>query len=228
MLVRHGESVGNVARARAIATGSHVVDIDQRDADVPLTAQGQDQARALGRWLGRLPADERPQSVWTSAYLRAVETAAIALRIGGLDVPSRLDERLRDRELGVLDRLTGAGVDARFPDEAQRRRHLGKFYYRPPGGESWADVALRVRSLLADLDRFEPGRRVALVAHDAVILLIRYALEALTESALLEIEQNTTVANTGVTRLVRPDGVGDWRLVDFNGTGHLDGPAGAR
>ena len=45
--------------------------------------------------------------------------------------------------------MTGAGIREQYPDEAQRRDLLGKFYYRPPGGESWADVALRIRSLLA-------------------------------------------------------------------------------
>ena len=40
-------------------------------------------------------------------------------------------------------------AEEHYPDEAKRRDLLGKFYYRPPGGESWADVALRIRSVLA-------------------------------------------------------------------------------
>jgi probable phosphoglycerate mutase len=227
MLVRHAESVGNVAREHAMAVGAEVIDIDQRDADVPLSARGAEQASALGRWLAGVPADDRPQSAWASPYLRAGQTAAIALQTASLDLTARPDERLRDRDLGVLDRLTTAGIDARFPDEGQRRRLLGKLYYRPLAGESWADVALRVRSLLADLERVEAGRRVVLFAHDAVILLVRYVCEELTESALLEIGRTTTVANTSVTRLVRPSGSGPWRLAGFNDTGHLGTGAGA-
>jgi broad specificity phosphatase PhoE len=49
------------------------------------------------------------------------------MRRGDLDLPIRVDERLRDRELGVLDLLTMQGVKARFPQEAERRRWLGKF-----------------------------------------------------------------------------------------------------
>ena len=60
----------------------------------------------------------------------------------------RTDERLRERDFGAFDGMTGAGIREQYPDEAKRRDLLGKFYYRPPGGESWADVALRVRSLL--------------------------------------------------------------------------------
>ena len=49
-LVRHGESAGNVARDAAEAAGHPVIDIPTRDADVPLSALGERQARALGDW----------------------------------------------------------------------------------------------------------------------------------------------------------------------------------
>ncbi len=65
--------------------------------------------------------------MWSSPYVRALETARLALEGTGLDLPIRVDERLRDRELGVLDLLTMQGVKARFPQEPERRRWLGKF-----------------------------------------------------------------------------------------------------
>lgn len=219
MLVRHGESAGNLAAARAEREGAEVVGIDTRDADTPLSARGQEQARALGAWLGALPAHERPQVVWCSPYLRARQTAAAALDAAGLDVPVRLDERLRDRELGVLDRLTRAGVEARFPQEAERRRLLGKMYHRPPGGESWADVALRLRSLLRDLTEREDGRRVLVVAHDAVVMLVRYVLEEMTEDELMGVVRERSVRNASVTRLEPADG--SWLLTAFDEVGHL-------
>ena len=117
--------------------------------------------------------------------------------------------------------LTSAGVEARLPQEAERRRWLGKFYYRPPGGESWADVVLRLRSLLADLDRSYPGQRVLLVCHDAVIMLIRYILEGLTEHELLDIAGTTAILNASVSRFVRPGGTGPWQLESFNMADHL-------
>ena len=117
--------------------------------------------------------------------------------------------------------LTSAGVEARLPEEAERRRWLGKFYYRPPGGESWADVALRLRSLLADLDRRHPGEGILLVCHDAVILLIRYILEGLTERELLDIAATSTILNASVSRFVRPGGTGPWLLESFNMADHL-------
>src|SRR3954463_6767474 len=140
--------MGNAAAAAANQAGAEVIQVGHRDADVPLSPDGEQQSAALGPALGRLLDGGRPTVVWSSPYVRARQTAEIGLRTGGLSLPIGIDERLRDRELGVLDLLTTRGVEARFPEEAVRRRWLGKFYHRPPGGESWADVVLRVRSFL--------------------------------------------------------------------------------
>jgi broad specificity phosphatase PhoE len=220
ILTRHGESVGNVARERAEADGAEVIDAGMRDADVPLSPVGRLQAGALGREIASWPAHRRPTQVLCSPYARARETAEIAARTSGATAPMRIDERLRDRELGVLDLLTSLGVERRFPAEAQRRRWLGKFYYRPPGGESWADLVLRLRSALADLDPGADGP-VLVVAHDAVILLIRYICEGLDEAAILDIARSQSVANTSITRLARRSG-SSWELLQFNDTAHLE------
>jgi broad specificity phosphatase PhoE len=150
ILARHGESVGNVAAAAAHAAGAEEIVLRHRDPDVPLSLLRLDQAQALG--LGFTPLmDDQSVAVWSSPYVRAVQTAQIAVASSGRDLPIICDERLRDRELGVLDLLTREDVARRFPLEARRRQWWGKFYHRPPGGESWADVALRLRSFLADL-----------------------------------------------------------------------------
>ena len=49
-IVRHGESAGNVARDAADAAGLPMIDIAQRDVDVPLSPLGLRQAEALGHW----------------------------------------------------------------------------------------------------------------------------------------------------------------------------------
>jgi len=210
ILVRHGESAGNVAREQAEAAAADVIDIDQRDPDVPLSDLGLRQAQALGCWLAELAPAERPAGVWSSPYRRAVQTAAEALTTAGLELPIRRDERLRDRELGILDLLTSTGVRNRYPAEAVRRRWLGKLYYRPPGGESWADVALRLRSFLADLERSGSTGPLLVVCHDAVILLFRYVLQNLDETALFDLARAGSIRNASVTTLdYSPDG--GWR-----------------
>lgn len=222
LLVRHGESAGNVAAAEAAANDAEVIDVGQRDADVGLSPVGKDQAKALGKALAAWGAQDAPTSVWCSPYVRAEQTCRTGLEVAGLEFEVSIDERLRDRELGVLDLLTTKGVAARYPDEAERRRWLGKFYHRPSGGESWADLILRVRSLLLDLDRLADGQRVLVVCHDALVLSFRYVCERLSEQEVLRIGAENPVRNVSVTRLVRaPDGLA-WQLDYYNDVTHLE------
>jgi broad specificity phosphatase PhoE len=203
LLVRHAESTGNVARDLAESTKALTIDIAERDMDVALSDRGDEQARALGDWLCGL-GRRQPAAVLVSPYVRAARTAEIALERSGSDVPVVLDERLREREFGALDRLTRLGIEQRFPEEVSARARLGKFYYRPPGGESWCDVALRVRSMLDSLTREHEDERVLIVTHEVVIFVFRYVLERLTEQNLLGIAAQHVLANASVTRYVKP------------------------
>jgi len=216
-VVRHGQSTGNVIAQEAESGGLEAIDIPERDADVPLSDTGREQAEALGRWLADLDPDDRPAIAVVSPYLRARQTAETALAGTGIEIV--VDERLRDRELGVLDLLTGRGVAARLPDEAARRTRLGKFYYRPPGGESWADVLLRLRALLRELRDDHPDGRVLLFAHEATVLLVRYLAERLSEAELMALARSTAVANTSISSWRRVDG--ELKPELFNDVDHL-------
>jgi 2,3-bisphosphoglycerate-dependent phosphoglycerate mutase len=194
-LVRHGQSAGNVARDRAEAAGLHDIELEQRDVDVPLSALGERQSDALGRWFGALPEDQQPTVVLSSPYVRAMQTATRLMPA----LECCVDERLREKELGALDRLTHAGIVAKFPHEAEQYARLGKFYYRGPGGESWCDVVLRLRSVLDELRLQYADERVLIVAHQVTVLCFRYVLERLSEAEILTIDRAKDVANCSVT-----------------------------
>jgi broad specificity phosphatase PhoE len=70
-------------------------------------------------------------------------------------------------------------VPARLTPEL--RASLGKFYHRPPGGESWCDVIFRLRALMDTVGLHHGGCRVMIVAHQVVVLCLRYLIEGLTE-----------------------------------------------
>jgi broad specificity phosphatase PhoE len=201
-IVRHGESAGNVARDAAQAAGLPVIDIATRDVDVPLSPLGERQALAVGRWFAALPDEERPTVVLSSPYVRARRTAELIREAGGF-APGRRDiisdERLREKEFGILDRLTTLGIRTRHPEQAELRRLLGKFYHRPPGGESWCDVILRLRSALDTVSLHYAGERVLVVCHQVVVLCLRYLVECMTEEQILAIDRQTDVANCSVT-----------------------------
>lgn len=205
VLVRHGQSVGNLAAAEAGRRGADRLDLDFRDADTPLSETGHQQAAAVGTFLKAGLESNCPELVVSSPYARAAQTAASAVKAWGCEHELVLDERLRERDLGVFDGLTSAGIRSEYATEADRRSRIGKFYYRPPSGESWCDVTLRVRSLLADLREGYADRRVWLFTHQAVIMSFRYVLEGLTEQELLEIDRNATIPNASMTTYRRGD-----------------------
>jgi probable phosphoglycerate mutase len=201
-IVRHGESSGNVARDAALKAGEPMIDIDVRDVDVPLSELGQRQSMALGRWFGALQPDKRPNIILTSPYVRARETARLIVESAGMAHDTytiMVDERFREKEFGILDRLTAVGIREQYPQQAELKRLLGKFFHRPPGGESWCDVILRLRSATEMISRQYCGERVLIVCHAVVVLCMRYILEHMTEAELLGIDRSADIANCSVT-----------------------------
>ncbi|GAC1655386.1 MAG: histidine phosphatase family protein [Herpetosiphon sp.] len=204
-IVRHGESAGNVARDAAVAARQAIIDLQLRDVDVPLSELGEHQSAAVGQYFGQLPADEQPTVVLTSPYLRAQHTAQILLTSAGIhvdDIQLVVDERLREKEFGILDRLTSFGIVEHHPEQAELRRLLGKFYHRPPGGESWCDVILRLRSVIEMVTRSYAHERVLIVCHSVVVLCFRYLLERMTEADILAIDRANDIANCSITSYV--------------------------
>jgi len=229
-IVRHGQSAGNVARDAADAGGLTRIALDIRDVDVPLSALGEEQATALGRWFADDDANGMPEVILASPYLRARETARLfreASGVGaGADGAICVDERLREKEFGILDGLTVAGIHAEQPQQAEFRRLLGKFYHRPPGGESWCDVIFRLRSVLDTISLHYGGRRVMIVAHQVVVLCLRYVIENMTEEQILAIDREGDVANCSVTEYAHDPAAGadgGLALVRYNAT--VPGPA---
>ncbi|NEC16657.1 histidine phosphatase family protein [Streptomyces sp. SID8014] len=218
-VVRHGESTANVRYARAKESGDVSVP-EGRTEDTPLTERGERQAARFGMWLaGAIGAGDGPGLVVCSPYVRARRTWEIAAGVcgerGRAVPPVVYEERVRDRENGVFALHSAPAWRAADPREWARRERSEEWTYRPPGGESLADVALRVRGLLGDLDAVAAGRRVLIVAHDAVAVAVAYVLEGLGAP----VPDRPQVANASVSAWHNEGG----RLVPrvWNGTGHL-------
>lgn len=203
VLVRHGESEHNVQKREARACGRENAWTDNiRDPDTALTEVGALQATAVGQHLDSWP---EFNVVHSSPYRRALETTHLILN--ELDYTPELfaDERLREIEFGILDGLTRQGILARFPGEAERRAAIGKYWYRPPGGESRPDVNLRIGFFINDLRRDYAGQRVLIVAHSVVLLAFRGEIEGWDEKQYLLVDDTDEPKNAGITRYVQKD-----------------------
>jgi broad specificity phosphatase PhoE len=220
ILIRHGESAANVAFPKADAEGLMESGLTGRDTDVELTDRGRAQAEAVGRWLATLPADQLPQVAITSPYLRARETWRIAAETSGLDLPTpTTDDRLVDRLLGDLEMLTRAAINERFPDEQGRSASVSPYHYRPPGGETFSEIAERLSSFLDDLNGEHAGERVVVVAHDAVVLMMRAVIEGLDWDGVAAVAATGSVRNASITRFDGSSGRLD--VERYNAVDHL-------
>lgn len=183
ILVRHGQSEGNVARARSVS-GDHSYysgEFMRRHSSLwRLTDKGQQQARVAGEWIRNNCINDGKQfeRYYTSEYLRAMETAAL------LSIPNSVwygDMCLRERDWGMMDLLSQEERYLRFQTELSNRE-LCRFVWSPPGGESLADVCQRVDQFLNMLHRECGNKRVVLVCHGELMWAFRTRLERLSQS----------------------------------------------
>ena len=129
-LVRHGETEWNVTRRYS------------GRADVPLTARGEAQARAVAELL----ADVRFDAFLCSPQGRALATADIIGRRLGMEAEV-LDD-LSEHDVGDWTGLTREQIEQRWPGELARR-DADRSGYQLPGGESYASLWQRAQRVLA-------------------------------------------------------------------------------
>lgn len=206
VFIRHAESLANMTLSQitqGLATSFPAELASLRDADVQLTERGVAQARATGPWLAAQ--FETFDHCYVSPWMRTRQTFEYLLEGYPPDTRARLlrrvayEERLREHEPGALLWVAPAEVEARFPVEAHRRALEGEYYYRPLGGESWADVTLRLSSVLATIYRDHPGGRVLVVTHSTAILCFRKLLQRLDEAQILAVRKAGNARNASIS-----------------------------
>lgn len=128
--------------------------------DLPLNANGRAQARALRKHLADVPV----RRIYTSDLKRCQETARIIAGPQGKSI--RRQPLLREIKLGYWDGRPQAKIRQYHPDE-YRQRGENLIGFRPPGGESFADLQARVVPAFRELIDGEQGT-VLLIAHAGV------------------------------------------------------------
>lgn len=213
IIIRHGQSKRNVMRDLAKKNGQ-IADFSEgiRDQDTPLTSVGEMQALSLGVELRkRFPfqpehnfktgESKRPlDTIYVSPYLRTRQTMAKIIEGLGYEPGNIIvDERIREIEFGLLDGLDRRGIEVKYPEEVKRRQREGKYFYRPPGGESRPDVKLRLRSFIDTIVRDRAGENVIVVCHSVVVLAFRALLEKWNEEQYLQVDKENDVKNASMT-----------------------------
>ncbi len=137
-IARHGETVFNAARR-----------MQGEVVHTPLTRAGFRHAEEIGEALlaALRPAPEL--DLWASPTGRALQTLAIAAEHLRLDWHgARTDERLSEMDMGEWGGRFYAEIARTHGGFVDRRTSL--FSARPPGGEWFDDIALRLRAWIAE------------------------------------------------------------------------------
>jgi len=177
-LVRHGQSLWNLEDR---FTGW---------VDVPLTAQGREEALAAGTKLAGYTFDV----AYTSTLQRAQNTLALISESIGVTLPTIRDEALNERHYGDLQGLNKARTAEKYgADQVKIWRR--SYDVPPPGGESLEMTAARTlpffeRSILGDI---AIGKNVIVVAHGNSNRSIVMKLDALSKEQVLELNLGTAV-----------------------------------
>lgn len=133
------------------------------DSAAGVSPLGEEQIEALALHFAALPEDEQPTHGFGSPFNRTVLTGEGALSKLPKKVVLVRDDRLREIDFGIFDKLTKKGRAARFPEQWAERRKVGKINYRPEGGENWFDVG----------DRFDEftKEQIDALPDDAIVLI---------------------------------------------------------
>ncbi|WP_433197280.1 histidine phosphatase family protein [Nocardia sp. CA-107356] len=193
ILVRHGETEGNVAKI-----------LDTRVPGLPLTERGAAQAKTFGSSLMR-----PPKALFCSAALRARQTAGYIEAATG--VPVEVLDNVHEVQVGELEGLHSEEAHARF-QRLYRAWHEGDLAERVSGGESGYDVLARFLPIIEDLRTkyLTDGSDgdILLVSHGAAMRLVSRNLSGVAPP----FTTNNHLDNTETIELV-PRAIGGWECI---------------
>ncbi len=236
-LVRHGQSEGNLVRKQFEESKDESLYSKEflglHESEYLLTELGISQAKKAGEWF--------VQNNFTSFFRmlvsnnkRAIQTAVY------LGLPNALwmmDYNLRERDGGLFNAITPSERDSKYANE-QKFYDSQPFLFRPPQGESIADVCMRVKIVLDTLARECDGKNVIIVNHGHVmrtfkIVLERYSLNTANDYLSTE-EEWGRVPNCAIIQFTREnpfdksqglsDSFGWVRMIRPAGGGPLEDP----
>jgi probable phosphoglycerate mutase len=202
LLIRHGETAWNAEKRL------------QGHLDIPLNAEGERQAAALGAALANEPLD----AIISSDLQRAMKTAQAVADAQGK--PIQVDPALRERCFGAFEGLQYHEIEQRYPESYAAWRRRDRHARYPDGkhiAETLDEFFHRVVGAVERLVRGKGYRKVALVTHGGVLdCLYRAASDRLDFTAPRDFD----VLNASINRVHwTPTGM---QILQWADVAHLD------
>ncbi len=201
LLIRHGQSGGNVDGTFGGHSPTPLSDLGKRQAEIT--------AKAIAK--------EKINAIYSSDLLRAVQTAEPLAKELGLEVNRTTS--FRERNVGVLEGLTFPESKEQFPKDyyALINRNINHVI---TDGESYRELLKRGTNALKEILYIHKGKRIAIFSHTgAICYLTLYLLGAINRQT----KQTPwlVTSNCGINRFeIR--GRRNTRVLALNDTRHLE------
>ena len=196
ILIRHGETLWNTQLRM------------QGSLDSDLTPKGESQIMALGEWMKEFPFDY----LYCSDTARAHKTAEAISKFTGHNL--NLDERLREKNLGVFEGLTSEEARERYPETFRQFKTAGASYVIDQG-ESTQQLLERSLDAIEEIRDRHPHKVTVIVTHGGVVrVLMKYVL-----GISLDAPTQFLIGNTGIFRLVWRE---KWIVSEMSAVPHLE------
>jgi len=187
VLVRHGESEGNLAQFQSKRGDDSlwIPEFSARHTSLyRLTDKGRQQATVAGEWIRKnMGSFDR---FYVSEYIRAQETAAL------INLPSakwHTEFYLREQDKGILGGKSHQEREKEYADQIEKLQK-DSFYVAPPGGESVATCCLRVDRVISLWQTSCPGQKIICVCHGNIMQAFRVRFESMSQSRYQEVDKS--------------------------------------
>ncbi len=182
-LIRHGETEWNKEKRF------------QGWTDIPLSPEGEAQAKKLGKRFEQISVDE----IYVSPLRRAVQTAQCVADATGLSL--QYNENFKEINFGAWEGMTAKEIAASYgPAFTEFIAHPEEGTF--PGEISFDHVTERIQRGLAEVLEGKDGKNIVIVSHGGIVrLMIRYLM-----GFTGEWYNKTWIDNTSISLVeVRPD-----------------------
>jgi broad specificity phosphatase PhoE len=195
VLVRHGRSKGNEARAAERQGDESLFTPEFREQPGhrwDLTSEGEEQARCAGRFLLKQFGIDAFDRYIYSPYVRPRKTAGFVGQVAAPNAKWTHDRRLRERDWGDLDNMPYKEYVKGYPENAARKQTDPLYWAPVGGGESIAQVSNRFRDFLVTLHRECEAKNVLVSVHGEFMWVARLVLEYMSDETWLRLKRDAS------------------------------------
>ena len=202
-LIRHGKTEWNL---QSRYQGAH--------GDSPLLASSYHEIAQLAKSLEAVPIAH----VYASPLKRARVTAQKLIDHLNRPIPLTIDSRLREFNLGKMEGMHFADVEAKWPEALHNfRHHPDKYDAKLIESESFQEVIDRVGSAFKEFCRHNPGKNIVVVSHGAAL---NATINALVGTPMAHLKDRGGLSNTSTT-ILQTDDAEHFQLEQWNDTSYL-------